>query len=42
MAVPTSPWPVDDKLVRTDDGWKIAERVQTVLWTDGNAAVLAL
>lgn len=31
-----------DRLVRSDGGWKIAERVQTVSWTAGNPAVLTL
>ena len=30
-----------DTLVRTADGWKIAERVQTYIWRDGNRAVVA-
>ena len=30
----------DDRLVRTPDGWRIEHRVLTVLWTDGNPAVL--
>jgi hypothetical protein len=30
-----------DSLVRTRDGWKIAERVQAYLWRDGNRAVVA-
>jgi 3-phenylpropionate/cinnamic acid dioxygenase small subunit len=30
-----------DRLVRTADGWKIAERVQTYLWRVGNRAVVA-
>ena len=25
-----------DKLVRTDDGWRITERVEKTVWTDGN------
>jgi 3-phenylpropionate/cinnamic acid dioxygenase small subunit len=25
-----------DKLVRTDQGWRIAERVEKTIWTDGN------
>ena len=29
-----------DTLVRTADGWKIAERVQIYLWRDGNRAVV--
>lgn len=31
----------DDELVRTTDGWRIAERVQTYLWRAGNRAVIA-
>lgn len=31
----------DDTLRRTDDGWRIAERVQTYLWRSGNRAVVA-
>ena len=27
--------------VRTDEGWKISRREQTVLWVDGNSAVLS-
>jgi 3-phenylpropionate/cinnamic acid dioxygenase small subunit len=30
-----------DRLVRTRDGWRIAERVQTYLWRQGNRAVVA-
>ena len=30
-----------DTLVRTPDGWRIAERVQAYLWRDGNRAVVA-
>ncbi|MCW2615331.1 MAG: hypothetical protein JWN08_2325 [Frankiales bacterium] len=30
-----------DTLTRTDDGWRIAERVQAYLWRDGNRAVVA-
>src|SRR4051812_38355 len=30
-----------DRLVRTADGWRIAERVQTYTWRDGNRAVVA-
>jgi SnoaL-like domain len=26
----------DDELVRTDDGWKIAKRVETTLWFQGS------
>jgi 3-phenylpropionate/cinnamic acid dioxygenase small subunit len=29
----------DDDLERTPDGWRIARRVLTVLWTEGNPAV---
>lgn len=29
-----------DRLVRTSQGWRIAERVQTYLWRDGNRAVV--
>lgn len=29
-----------DRMVRTPDGWRIEHRTLTVLWTDGNAAVL--
>lgn len=29
----------DDELVRTQDGWRIAKRTLTVLWTDGNPDV---
>ena len=31
----------DDQLIRTDEGWKISRREQTVLWVDGNSAVLS-
>jgi hypothetical protein len=31
-----------DELVRTGDGWRIVDRVLTVVWTDGNLAVLGL
>lgn len=31
----------DDSLVRTPDGWRITERVQTYLWRSGNGAVVA-
>jgi ketosteroid isomerase-like protein len=31
----------DDRLVRTGDGWRIAHRTLTVMWTSGNPAVLA-
>ena len=31
-----------DELVRTGDGWRIVDRVLTVVWTDGNPAVLGL
>lgn len=30
-----------DVLVRTDDGWRITERVQSYSWRDGNRAVVA-
>jgi SnoaL-like domain len=30
----------DDRLVRTPAGWRIAERVLTRLWTDGNREVV--
>jgi hypothetical protein len=30
-----------DRLTRTADGWKIAERAQAYLWRDGNRAVVA-
>jgi hypothetical protein len=30
-----------DRLVRTPQGWRIAERVQAYLWRDGNRAVVA-
>ena len=30
-----------DRLVRTSQGWRIAERVQAYLWRDGNRAVVA-
>jgi hypothetical protein len=29
-----------DRLVRTADGWRIAHRTLTVMWTDGNLAVV--
>jgi ketosteroid isomerase-like protein len=29
----------EDRLVRTDAGWRIAHRTLTVMWTDGNVAV---
>jgi ketosteroid isomerase-like protein len=29
-----------DKLVRTPDGWRIAERTLEAMWSSGNAAVL--
>jgi ketosteroid isomerase-like protein len=32
----------EDRLVRADDGWKIAHRHQTVLWMDGNIGVLSV
>lgn len=31
----------DDTLIRTADGWRITERVQTYLWRSGNRAVVA-
>ena len=30
-----------DRLVRTDDGWRIAYRTLEATWTDGNAAIFA-
>jgi 3-phenylpropionate/cinnamic acid dioxygenase small subunit len=30
----------DDRLVRTADGWRIAHRTLTVLWTEGNLSVV--
>ena len=30
----------EDEAVRTPDGWRIARRVLTVMWTHGNAAVV--
>jgi hypothetical protein len=30
-----------DQLVRTTDGWRIERRDLTILWTDGNPAVMA-
>jgi 3-phenylpropionate/cinnamic acid dioxygenase small subunit len=30
-----------DSLQRTPEGWRIAERVQTYMWRDGNRAVVA-
>ena len=30
-----------DTMIRTDDGWKISERVQEYSWRDGNRAVVA-
>ena len=30
----------EDRLQRTDDGWRIAHRTLTVMWTDGNIAVV--
>jgi 3-phenylpropionate/cinnamic acid dioxygenase small subunit len=30
-----------DTVIRTDYGWKIAERVQRYIWRDGNRAVVA-
>jgi hypothetical protein len=32
----------EDELVRTPEGWRIARRVLTPLWTSGNPAVLGL
>lgn len=29
----------EDRLVRTTDGWRIARRTLTVMWTDGNLVV---
>jgi hypothetical protein len=29
----------EDRLVRTADGWRIAHRTLTVMWTDGNVRV---
>ena len=29
----------EDRLVRTDAGWRIVHRTLTVMWTDGNVAV---
>jgi 3-phenylpropionate/cinnamic acid dioxygenase small subunit len=29
----------EDRLVRTGDGWRIAHRTLTVMWTDGNVVV---
>jgi hypothetical protein len=34
-------WYTDD-LVRTEDGWRIAKRVGTALWYDGNPEVLGM
>jgi hypothetical protein len=31
----------EDRFVRTDDGWRIAERQIVVMWTDGNRGVFA-
>jgi hypothetical protein len=31
-----------DELVRTGAGWRITERILTVMWTDGNPDVLGL
>ena len=31
----------EDDLVRTPDGWRIAHRTLTVMWTSGNPAVIA-
>lgn len=30
----------DDRIVRTSDGWRIAERTLTAMWTFGNSAVI--
>jgi ketosteroid isomerase-like protein len=30
----------EDRLVRTPNGWRIAHRTLTVMWTDGNLAVV--
>jgi ketosteroid isomerase-like protein len=30
----------DDRLERTSDGWRIAHRTLTVMWTEGNVAVV--
>ncbi len=30
----------DDRLVRTDEGWRISHRELTTMWTDGNLAVV--
>ncbi|MGA9275479.1 nuclear transport factor 2 family protein [Ilumatobacter sp.] len=30
----------EDRLVRTSDGWRIAHRTLTVMWTEGNVAVV--
>ncbi len=30
----------DDELARTPDGWRITHRTLTVVWTDGNPAVV--
>ena len=30
----------EDRLTRTPDGWRIAHRTLTGIWTDGNAAVI--
>ena len=29
----------EDRMVRTPDGWRIAHRTLTVMWTDGNVVV---
>ena len=29
----------EDRMVRTPDGWRIAHRTLTVMWTDGNVTV---
>lgn len=29
----------DDELVRTEDGWRIARRAMTILWSEGNSDV---
>ena len=30
----------EDRLVRTDDGWRIAHRALIVMWTEGDPSVL--
>ncbi|ARS29279.1 nuclear transport factor 2 family protein [Sphingomonas sp. KC8] len=30
----------DDELVRTDAGWRIAQRIGTAMWAEGNSAVI--